>query len=249
MTSREMTRLLPLADTALWPEDFKRNAVDIAHILFFGAIGWPWLLRSLSGGSKAVKQELMQRLALAPDSLPHLGSWKADTGFLSLIVEHIEAHRPQFVVELGAGASSLVVAKALQLNGGGALISCDQHADFVESTRAWLAENHVEAELRATPFRRSPHGWPGVWYDHGPLPERIDLLLVDGPPWTVHPFVRGAADSLFDRLPVGGTVMLDDAARPGERVVAAKWRKRWPDFHFELVNRGTKGTLIGTRLR
>lgn len=43
--------------------------------------------------------------------------------------------------------------------------------------------------------------------------------------------------------------MLDDAARPGERVVARKWRRKWPNFAFRLVHSGTKGTLIGTRLR
>ena len=80
------------------------------------------------------------------------------------------------------------------------------------------------------------------------LPERIDLLIIDGPPWAIHPFVRGAAETLFDRIPVGGTVLLDDAARPGERVVARRWRKRWPGFRFELDTRGTKGTLVGVRL-
>jgi predicted O-methyltransferase YrrM len=249
MTSRDMTPYLPLADEEVWPEGVRRTPSDVAHVLAFGALNWPWLLRSLSGGSREARAALLDRLDLAPDALPHLGSWKADTGFLHLIVDQIERQRPATVVELGAGASSLVVARALQKNGQGRLISCDQHAGFVEATREWLHENGVEAELRATPFRRSPGDWPGVWYDHGPLPRQIDLLLIDGPPWTIHPFVRGAADSLFDRLPVGGTVMLDDGARPGERVVARKWRRKWPDFEFRLAHAGTKGTLIGTRLR
>lgn len=249
MTSREMTSLLPLADDDVWPEDVRRTASDVAHLLLFGAIGWPWLLRSLSGGRRSDKAALIARLGLAPDALPHLGSWKADTGFLTLIVDHIERHRPETVVELGAGASSLVIARALQRNGQGRLISCDQHAGFVDATRQWLRDNGVDADLRATPLRASPRGWPGIWYDHGTLPKRIDLLVIDGPPWTIHPFVRGAAESLFDRLPVGGTVLLDDAARPGERVVARRWRQRWPNFAFELVRGGTKGTLIGTRLR
>jgi predicted O-methyltransferase YrrM len=249
MTSRNVTPYLPLADDNIWPEDVRRSASDIAHILLFGALNWPWLLRSLSGGSKKAKAALLERLDLASDALPHLGSWKADTGFLTLIVDQIERQQPQTVLELGAGASSLIAGRALQKFGGGRLISCDQHAGFVEATRTWLHENGVDAELRATPFRPSPGGWPGIWYDHGALPAQIDLLLIDGPPWTIHPFVRGAADSLFDRLPVGGTVMLDDAARPGERVVARKWRRKWPNFEFKLVNAGTKGTLIGTRLR
>jgi predicted O-methyltransferase YrrM len=249
MTSREMTPFLPMADDGVWPEDVRRSASDVLHVMAYGVIGWPWLVRSLRGGTQAAKQALLKRLDLAPDALPHLGSWKADTGFLHLLVDHIEEKQPQTVVELGAGASSLVVGRALQLHGGGRLISCDQHAGFVEATREWLRDNGVETELRATPFKPSPNGWPGVWYDHGPLPAQIDLLIVDGPPWAIHPYVRGAADSLFERIPVGGTVMLDDAARPGERVVARKWRKRWPNFEFELIQVGTKGTLIGTRLR
>ena len=245
MTSRETTPLLPLADAA----GHRRSASDWAYIFAFGAIGWPWLARSLSGGSRAGKAAVLKRLGLAPDALPHLGSWKADAGLLTLIVDHIEAARPQAVVELGTGASSLVIGRALQLWGGGRLTSCDQHAGFVDATRGWLREHGIEADLRATPLVPSPGGWPGVWYDHGALPARIDLLVIDGPPWTIHPFVRGAAETLFDRLPVGGTVMLDDAARPGERVVARRWRRNWPEFDFRLVRSGTKGTLVGTRLR
>ena len=79
------------------------------------------------------------------------------------------------------------------------------------------------------------------------MPERIDLIIIDGPPWTVHPLVRGAAERLFPRLSPGGIVLLDDAARPGERLVARRWRKRWPEIDFTLRKDGTKGTLIGSR--
>ena len=73
-------------------------------------------------------------------------------------------------------------------------------------------------------------------------------MLIDGPPWSIHPFTRGAAACLFDNISPGGTIMLDDAARPGERFVARRWRKLRPDFNFDLVKSGSKGTLIGTRL-
>lgn len=249
MTSRNMTPYLALAADDSRASATKRSIADIAQVMLFGAIGWPWLLKSLSGGSEEDKRTLLARLDLPFDALPHLGSWKADAGLLHFLVDQIERQRPAIVVELGAGASSLVVARALQRNGGGRLISCDQHADFVRSTQAWLADHHVDADLRVAPLREPPAGWPGAWYDHGDLPRRIDLLVIDGPPWSVHPMVRGAADSLFDRVPVGGVVILDDAARPGERLVARKWKQKWPDFEFELIHPGTKGTLIGTRIR
>jgi predicted O-methyltransferase YrrM len=245
MTSRETTGLLPRsAQTAGAPG---RRLRDWAALLGIGAIQWPWLLRSLRGGSLADKQALLDRLGLPRDALPNLGSWKADVGLLRIVSDHILEARPQRVVEFGTGASTLIIARALQMAGGGELISFEQHAEFVDATRHWLAEHGLQADLRAVPLRPSPGGWPGLWYDHGPLPEPIDLLLIDGPPWTIHPFTRGGAATLFGLIASGGTVMLDDAARPGERIVARRWRREWPDFDWRLLKGGTKGTLVGKR--
>ncbi|WP_336958662.1 class I SAM-dependent methyltransferase [Sphingobium aquiterrae] len=246
MTSRELTGLFSLSE-ARTDEPLGQRISDTAWRMAFGAIGWPWLLRSLSGGTRAQKRALLDRLGLAHDALPHLGSWKADTGFLKHIVDRIEQLRPSAVVELGAGASTLVAARALALHGGGQLTSFDQHGGFVEATRLWLADNDLSVDLRHAPLEAKIDGWPGRWYDIGALPERIDMIVIDGPPWSVHPLVRGAADSLFSRLTPGGVILLDDAARPGERLVARAWRKRWPDIDFTLVQDGTKGTLVGIK--
>ena len=114
MTTREATGLLPRAgDTPVIGRD-GRSLGDWAAVLAFGAIQWPWLLRSLHGGRLADKQALLDRLDLPYDALPYLGSWKADTGLLTLLVDHIFEHRPQLVVEFGTGASTLVIARALQ---------------------------------------------------------------------------------------------------------------------------------------
>ncbi|WP_126172290.1 class I SAM-dependent methyltransferase [Altericroceibacterium xinjiangense] len=246
MTTKNTTGLLSLK-----PFEPSREQTHLRERLFslaFGAVQWPWLLKSLYGGSKASKDALLRRLELPLDALPHLGSWKADTFFLHRLVDIIEQNRPANVVELGCGASSLVAARALQLHGGGQLTGYDQHAPFAEATSLWLGEHGVSASLRHAPLTvRSPE-WPGSWYSLFDIPEQIDLLVIDGPPWTVHPYVRGMAECLFDRIPVGGIVLLDDAARPGERVVARRWRALWPDFAFRLDKRGAKGTLIGIRM-
>ena len=242
MTSREATGFLARSGGGA-----RRSLGDRLTVLAFGAITWPWLLRSLDPGRKSVKRAMLAKLDLPEDALPNLGSWKADAGLLNLVVDHILANKPRLVVEFGAGASSFVIASALRKAGGGTLISFEQHQDFVDSTRAWLAEHGLEADMRAAPLRRSPGGWPGFWYDHGPLPEDIDLMLVDGPPWSLHPMTRGAAETLFGNIAPGGTVMLDDAARPGERLVARRWRKAHPEFDFRLWKGGSKGTLIGRK--
>lgn len=244
MTSRETTGLLPRAAAGA---RHRRSAKDWAWVLGLGAVQWPWLLRSLRGGSKAAKRALLDRLGLPQDALPNLGSWKADTGLLALLVDHIEADRPRTVVEFGSGASSLIIAQALKLHGGRRLHSYDQHADFVAATADWLATHGLAADMHHAPLGAPAPGWPGLWYQPPSLPHQIDLLVIDGPPWTIHPLTRGSAEILFARIAPGGAVILDDAARPGERLVARRWRRRWPEFDFRLVHAGTKGTLVGLR--
>ena len=244
MTSRDATPLLPLATESA---DGQRSLSDWSWLLGFAAISWPWLLKSLSGGSPHARGKLLRRLDLPSDSLPNLGSWKADAAFLRLIEGRTRRSRPQTVVEFGAGASSLVAAQALARNGCGQLFSFDQHADFAAHTRQWLASHGLSAHIRTAPLITAEEPWPGRWYDHGPLPDQIDLLIVDGPPWTIHPLTRGSAECLFDRIPPGGAVLLDDAARPGERIIATTWRKRWPQFSFRFVRSGAKGSLVGVR--
>jgi predicted O-methyltransferase YrrM len=250
-----MTGLLPMRDDA--GEGAATGATakswdDRLAVIAYGSISWPFLLYSLWGGTRADKRRLLARVGLTEHALPNLGSWKADTGFLHRIVDAVEELRPHNVVELGAGASSLVCARALQLHGGGTLHSFDQHAGFVAATREWLQGEGVEARLNHAPLEPAPQGdanrFSGSWYALSDLPEVIDLLIIDGPPWTVHPLVRGGAEVLFDRLSPGAMVLLDDASRPGERVIARRWADAWPGMQFERLGGSTKGTLVGRKL-
>lgn len=245
MTTKMLTGLL--AKTGDAGSGVHRTPGERLFQIAFGAVQWPWLLRSLYGGTQAEKQALLERIALGSDALPHLGSWKADTYLLHRIVDVIEATRPATVVELGSGATSLVIAKALALHGGGALHSYDQHAPFVAAMGDWLAEHGLAAAFHHAPLTTRDARWPGLWYTLAEVPASIDLLVIDGPPWAVHPFARGMAERLFARIAPGGTVLLDDAARPGERHVARRWRKTWPEFDFSYEGAGTKGLLVGKR--
>lgn len=243
MTSRDTTPFLTnhAAYTPNW-----RDRLAFAAFL---PVTLPFLARSLRGGSAASKRLLLDRLGLPDDALPHLGSWKADAGLLHRLVDLVERDWPATVVELGIGASSLVLARALERHGGGRLTGLDQNAGFVAATRVWLAEHGAEADLRHAALVPSRPDWPGAFYRLDGLPERIDLLVIDGPPWTLHPLTRGAAERLFDRVPLGGTVVLDDGARPGEQLIRRRWARDWPGFDWRLEGGGTKGTVMGVRHR
>ncbi|MHB9878972.1 class I SAM-dependent methyltransferase [Pacificimonas sp. ICDLI1SI03] len=244
MTTRNQTAFLPLkaAGTDTASDQLGERLFQLA----FALVQWPWLLKSLYGGTKASKAALLEKIGLPETALPHLGSWKADTFFLHTVVDIIIRDRPAVVVELGSGASSLVIAQALKQNGGGRLVSYDQHAPFVAEMSVWLGEYDLHADFIHAPLGVRASPWPGRWYDLSGVPDKIDLLIVDGPPWTVHPYVRGAAEQLFDRLAPDGTLLLDDAARPGERIITRRWRRDHPGVEFHLDTGGAKGTLIGT---
>jgi hypothetical protein len=77
MTTRETTAYMPLHDL-----DLKLSLGDRVMVMAYGAVQWPWLLRSLDGGRKKDKTDLLAYLGLPLDALPNLGSWKADTHFL-----------------------------------------------------------------------------------------------------------------------------------------------------------------------
>lgn len=220
---------------------------NILWRLAFGAIGWPWLLRSLWGGRKRDRLALLDDLGLPPDALPNLGSWRADVVFLRHIADEIARMRPRNIVEIGAGSSTLVAAQALARYGGGALHSLEQHEGFARATAARLADHGLAARIMTAGLTWRVAGWPGRWHASCALPEQIDMLIIDGPPWTEHPLVRGAAECLFARLSPGAVILLDDAARPGERIVARRWRRRWPSIDFRFDPRGSKGTLIGRK--
>ncbi len=245
MTTKLLTGFLAKQDLA--NPAGSRTRKEQAFQIAFGAVQWPWLLRSLYGGTQAQKAALLGRTGLEEGALPHLGSWKADTYLLHRIVDVIEASRHATVVELGSGATSLVIAKALALHGGGRIHSYDQHAPFVAAMGDWLSEHDLAGTFHHAPLVQRDVRWPGLWYDLTEVPGSIDLLVIDGPPWAVHPFARGMAERLFPLIAPGGTVLLDDAARPGERYVARQWKKNWPNFTFTYEGAGTKGLLVGRR--
>jgi len=225
--------------------------VDLAMVGAFGLIGAPFLLKGLYGGSAERRRKLLDRLELPADAFDSLGGWSADVGLLELITDHILRLKPATIVEFGSGVSTLVIAAALRRSGArySSFISFEQNEEFRGHTSRLVESHGLRADVRHAPLTKAPAPWEGLWYDHGPLPRHIDLLLVDGPPWTVHPFTRGSAESLFSKLRIGGAVILDDAARPGERLVARRWRRNWPNFDFTLERVGSKGALVGRRLR
>ncbi|HEX8406046.1 MAG TPA: class I SAM-dependent methyltransferase [Duganella sp.] len=183
------------------------------------------------------QMEALQGLYVELDlrrSLPATRGWAASPDFLLELARHARGARPETVVECSSGTSTLVLARCMQLNGGGKVISLEHDADYANLTREQLRRHGLEdwAQVLDAPLR--PHqlggeNWP--WYDVSGLPPRlaIDMLVVDGPPQATRSLARyPAGPLLFSMLQRGARVFLDDAARPDERAMLQRWQKEFP---------------------
>jgi predicted O-methyltransferase YrrM len=186
--------------------------------------------------------------------LPLPGGWAAATDLLGEILRAVTIRRPQCVVELGSGVSTLVIAAALRANGTGRLVSIDAEEGYAASTREQLLRQELSAwaDVRVAKLKdMSLEGGTRPWYDTAALADLkdIDLLLIDGPPTLLRADMRYPALPFFwDRLSVGAIVLLDDAARPAERAMSAAWRRQFTGGQFEYL-RLEKGALRVDKLR
>jgi predicted O-methyltransferase YrrM len=167
--------------------------------------------------------------------LPALRGWVASPDVLLALTRHVRRARPSVIFECGSGASTLVLAQAVKLNGRGRIYSIDHDAEFAQRTREMLDEYGLSdwAEVTYTPLRPVEiAGTQWQWYAPDALPATppIDLLFIDGPPApTLESTTRyPAGPMLFPRLAPGASVFADDTRRPGETEVLRRWASEFP---------------------
>ncbi|WP_295991383.1 class I SAM-dependent methyltransferase [Rugamonas sp.] len=169
-------------------------------------------------------------------SLPALRGWAASPDFLLEIVRHALDEKPRTVVECSSGTSTLVLARCMQLNGGGKVYSLEHDPAYARQTRENLVRMGLSdyAEVLDAPLRPLElDGARWSWYQHGVLPAGlpIDLLVIDGPPMNTGSLARyPAGPALFGQLSASGAVFLDDAARAEETAILARWKLEFPQL-------------------
>jgi predicted O-methyltransferase YrrM len=184
----------------------------------------------------------------------YFGRWSIDGVTAKCIVDTIREARPKVVLELGSGSSTVLVAATLQALGENDArhIAVDHLEEFLRITEENL---RVQGLTRTTEFWHCPLDAPArdgepEWYSG--LPEKlgdtkIDLLVVDGPPGSLHPEARRPAMEVLEPyLSKNAIIILDDASRPEEAKVLQLWNERFADIEVELTLRG-KGCAVVRR--
>lgn len=162
--------------------------------------------------------------------LPTLRGWAASPDFLLIIAKNILSTKPQIVVECSSGASTIVIARCLQLNGTGHVYSLENDPIFANITRDNISSSDlvewstiIEAPLE--PVEKMPDH---VWYSADGYSDLhdIDVLIIDGPPASSCKLARyPALPILKNRLKNDARIFLDDSDREDEKEIIQLWMK------------------------
>jgi predicted O-methyltransferase YrrM len=181
--------------------------------------------------------------------LPIGGGWALTGDSAALLVREVLVRKPQTILELGSGVSTLILGQILKKNGRGRLLSIDHDPVWANQTRSHVEflglqdfVSIVEAPLKSITLGNQSYEWydiPGGSLDQlGP----IDLLLVDGPPQAKDNPQSArypALPLLRERLSRQAMIFVDDASRATESNMVGKWKTEYPGWHdrwFDTVD-------------
>lgn len=191
-----------------------------------------------------------------PECTLPTSSWSMRFSNLQKVVQLLDKNKPQVVVELGSGISTICIAAWLRQHGSGRLLSFDHDSQWAAATRHELLRQDLGeyAHLHVAPLAAQDVGGHScTWYNLDPYDKElrnIDMLIVDGPPAgeSADDNSRLAAGIYFgSRLAKEATVLLDDSKRPGEKTIADDWASRLPGFSCASHNSLT-GLLVMQRM-
>jgi predicted O-methyltransferase YrrM len=175
---------------------------------------------------------VLERSLALDKPLPLLRGWAGSPDFLLTVSMAIKENRPNVVMECSSGASTLVIARSLQLNGQGHVYSLEHDPVYAAKTNKLLLEHALSswATVIHAPLETKRTETP--WYSEDVIPtdlQAIDLLVIDGPPSTIAPMARfPALPRLIGRMSKHAKVIIDDTARTDDSKMIQLWLKSFP---------------------
>ncbi len=186
--------------------------------------------------------------------LPLGGGWALRGDSAVILVREALLRRPSTALELGSGASTLLLGQILRDHGGGRLLSIDHDPVWAERTRKNLRflglDDHVtvvDAPLKRLEIDGQLFDWYDIPQDSLSWLGPIDLLLVDGPglaPEHSEASRYPALPLLRDRLAVNALIFVDDASRPSSVSMLKRWEAENPGWITEHFDTGDGVCLL-----
>lgn len=189
------------------------------------------------------------KLFLVRNRIPRnfvLGAWSmqpSDFYVIAKILNRLRSPHPT-VVELGSGASTVIIAKILARKKKlFTIISIEGDASWLEETRKLLALHRAQegVALHHAPYRDyGSYQWFDLQVVEKAMQGKVaDLIIVDAPPGNLCELSRNPAlRHLRQSIGTGTHILLHDAFRPDEEKIIHEWSK---SFATTILHRTEKG--------
>lgn len=206
---------------------------------------------SLLGSSITETQGLVQLTGLnQPFPMPFGGSWALTPDAAAILAREIAIRKPNTIVELGSGVSTLMVGRLLQQMQHGRLISLDHDPSWAEETRRSIVANGLQDYVEVLDAPLTKQQFDGKDFDWYRIPdqlqqiEQVDMLTVDGPPQTADSELLArypALPAFAAQFSEHAVIFIDDARRDTEQAMIEKWLQQYPGWKSRMVE-----TIPGT---
>jgi len=161
-------------------------------------------------------------------------SWRMGENSFSEIIRRLSLLHPETIVEFGSGASSIQLAREFK---HAKIIAIEHDKDFFDEANSLKNKYHVgNLEIYYCPLQ---------WhifklclyqsYSNGYCPQKIDAVIIDGPPYYVHKGREYCLHSVNNKLKTGGLIILDDYKRHEEKKCVQNWKLTYPSTFQETI--------------
>ncbi len=175
-----------------------------------------------------------------PKPLPFLSHYAITPDFASILLDYLHKKRPSLVVEASSGVSTLICGYfAKNFNPEMKIISLEHEKKYAKITEENVKNHDLEefvdivyAPLTSYELKNQEY----LWYSLSEInfKNKIDFLIIDGPPRHLQPHSRYPAYPLLkSMLNSTFTILLDDAARKDEKEIVEKWQEE--NDHLRLT--------------
>jgi predicted O-methyltransferase YrrM len=181
--------------------------------------------------------------------VPSFRGWAISPDFTRILMKYIFDIKPELVVELGSGVSTIISGYCLKMNGKGKLISLEHEAKYYQDSLTNIKAHGLEdyVELYLAPLKQYIlDDATYLWYDLSKvtIDNPVDMMTVDGPPGTIQKESRYPAFPLMvSYLNHNAIILVDDYIREDEKEMVENWMKNTQLVQVNIINT-EKGTCV-----
>ena len=174
-------------------------------------------------------------------SLPEMRGWACAPDILKYLMDTVLIKKPQQIVEVGCGVSTIILGYTLKLLGSGKIFSFEHDRKYADKMRDNIINHGLKdfiTILDAPLIEHNISEQTWLWYDVNLLDitSPIDLLFIDGPPRKIQELSRYPALTLLQsKLSEYTIIILDDGNRDDEKEIVTKWKEQYSQLSYKYL--------------